>query len=134
MTETTQSRPVACKRDGGVRAALAVCLLAAVATVCHTPAALAQASPPIVTPGDPLRTIPERIEPPASNTPDTPLAVPKAPPGSLSDQLSRGDGVIEPPKGVDPEMSVRPPASDGGRMPVIPPPGTPGHPSPVRPK
>src|SRR5262252_3501566 len=44
--------------------------------------------------------------------------------GTLSDQLSQSKGVICPPAGVDPGISVPPAAT--GRMPVIPPPGTPG--------
>jgi hypothetical protein len=42
----------------------------------------------------------------------------------LSEQLSESNGVICPPAGVDPGISV--PPVGGGRMPVIPPPGTPG--------
>ncbi|HUI96406.1 MAG TPA: hypothetical protein VLX44_11680 [Xanthobacteraceae bacterium] len=45
--------------------------------------------------------------------------------GNLSDKLANSNGVICPPSGVDPQMHVTPPQS-GGRMPVIPPPGTPG--------
>jgi len=42
---------------------------------------------------------------------------------NLSNQLSQSHGVICPPPGVDPEMTNPPPA-EGGRMPIIPPPGT----------
>lgn len=45
--------------------------------------------------------------------------------GSLSDRLERSGGVIRPPAGVDPQIQV-PPPEPGARMPVIPPPGTPG--------
>jgi hypothetical protein len=45
--------------------------------------------------------------------------------GNLSDKLANSNGVICPPAGVDPQMHVAPP-QEGGRMPVIPPPGTPG--------
>ena len=44
---------------------------------------------------------------------------------SLSKQLEHSDGVIKPPRHVDPEMPVVPPSSSD-KMPVIPPPGTPG--------
>ncbi len=44
--------------------------------------------------------------------------------GNLSDKLANSNGVICPPAGVDPQMHV--PAPQEGRMPVIPPPGTPG--------
>jgi hypothetical protein len=43
---------------------------------------------------------------------------------NLSDELSRSKGVICPPAGVDPGISV--PPVGGGVTPVIPPPGTPG--------
>jgi hypothetical protein len=47
-------------------------------------------------------------------------------PEAPSERLPRSaDGVICPPPGIDPEMSVKPPAS-GSRTPVIPPPGAPG--------
>ena len=45
--------------------------------------------------------------------------------GNLSDKLAGSNGVICPPAGVDPQMRV-PPPQEGGRMPVIPPPGAPG--------
>jgi hypothetical protein len=43
---------------------------------------------------------------------------------NLSDELSRSKGVICPPAGIDPGISV--PPIGGGVTPVIPPPGTPG--------
>ena len=42
----------------------------------------------------------------------------------LSDKLARSDGVLCPPAGIDPEMHA--PTPDGGKTPVIPPPGSPG--------
>ena len=50
----------------------------------------------------------------------------------LSDKLAQSKGVICPPSGVDREMQVAPP--DGGRLKVIPPPGTPGGDPSVQPK
>lgn len=50
----------------------------------------------------------------------------------LSDKLDRQDGVIRPPSGIDPGMTQSPPES--GKMPVIPPPGTPGGEQGVEPK
>ena len=50
----------------------------------------------------------------------------------LSDKLHRQDGVIRPPSGIDPDMTKAPPAT--GKMPVIPPPGTPGGEQGVDPK
>jgi hypothetical protein len=43
---------------------------------------------------------------------------------NLSDELANSNGVICPPANVDPEMQKAAPG--GGRMKVIPPPGTPG--------
>jgi hypothetical protein len=51
---------------------------------------------------------------------------------SLGDKLARSDGVLCPPAGIDPE--IRAPTPDTGNTPVIPPPGTPGGDSNVRPK
>jgi hypothetical protein len=50
----------------------------------------------------------------------------------LSDKLAQSKGVICPPSGVDPEIHIAPP--DGGRLKVIPPPGTPGGDPSVQPK
>ena len=51
---------------------------------------------------------------------------------SLGDKLAQSDGVLCPPAGVDPEM--RAPTPEGGNMPVIPPPGSPGGDPSIRPK
>jgi len=53
-------------------------------------------------------------------------------PESLGDRLAKSDGVLCPPPGVDPEMHA--PTPQGGKMPVIPPPGGPGGDPSVRPK
>jgi len=50
----------------------------------------------------------------------------------LSDKLARSKGVICPPTGSDAEMLVTPPA--GGRLKVIPPPGSPGGDQNLQPK
>ena len=50
----------------------------------------------------------------------------------LSEKLAESKGVICPPSGVDREMQVAPPS--GGRLKVIPPPGTPGADQSVQPK
>jgi len=50
----------------------------------------------------------------------------------LSDKLAQSKGVICPPSGVDHDMRVAPP--NGGRLRVIPPPGTPGGDQNVQPK
>jgi hypothetical protein len=51
---------------------------------------------------------------------------------TLGDKLAQSDGVICPPANVDPEMHA--PAPQGGPMPVIPPPGSPGGDPTIRPK
>jgi len=51
---------------------------------------------------------------------------------ALADKLAKSDGVLCPPAGVDPE--IRMPTPEGGKMPVIPPPGSPGGDPTVRPK
>jgi hypothetical protein len=53
-------------------------------------------------------------------------------PEDLSDKLAQSKGIICPPAGVDPQMQVTPPG--GGRLKVIPPPGTPGGDQGVQPK
>ena len=45
---------------------------------------------------------------------------------TLSDKLAEQHGTLDPPHGVDPGMTVSPPAQGQGTMPVIPPPGAPG--------
>jgi hypothetical protein len=51
---------------------------------------------------------------------------------TLGDRLAKSDGVLCPPPGVDPDMHA--PTPQGGKMPVIPPPGSPGGDPSVRPK
>ncbi len=51
----------------------------------------------------------------------------------LSNKLSQSNGVICPPSNVDPAMKA-PTPDNGGKMPVIPPPGSPGGNPNVQPK
>ena len=69
-------------------------------------------------------------EPPADQ-PNKPIVPPAS--GTSSSDLSRSGGVITPPVEIDPEMKRTPPPS-GARMPVIPPPGTPGGDPSTKPK
>jgi hypothetical protein len=69
------------------------------------------------------QTVPEDSRPGMSGSSHEPLG----------DKLDRTDGVIHPPPGLDPGISV-PPPPNGGTMPVIPPPGTPGGPPGLQPK
>jgi hypothetical protein len=81
-------------------------------------------SPPPVAP-PPAITVPEKIAPPlADDMTGT----------TLSDKLNRSDGVIKPPAGVDPEIHAPVPQGQTRRMPVIPPPGSPGGNPDVDPK
>ncbi|MCB1391728.1 MAG: hypothetical protein K5821_00270 [Nitrobacter sp.] len=96
--------------------------------------ALAQAPPTVVTPPGATAT------PPPS--PNSSKCVPHETPAqngtadkrkeALGDKLAKSDGLLCPPAGVDPE--IRAPTPEGGRTPVIPPPGSPGGDPTVRPK
>src|SRR5919204_6523387 len=108
----------------GLAATMATALTAALSLgACH---ATAQA------PSDALSAAPS----PRSDAPTTPATPPdepragsgsSSPPGSLSRELDRSGGVIEPPEGVDPRMPHPSPPAPGAapRTPVVPPPGTP---------
>ena len=52
----------------------------------------------------------------------------------LGERLAQSDGVICPPANVDPEIRAPAPNRDLNRMPVIPPPGSPGGDPSTRPK
>jgi len=82
-------------------------------------AALAALGAPSIAAERPTEQPTQPAEPPAS--------------GSTSSELSRSGGVIKPPADVDPQMRQTPPSA-GDRMPVIPPPGTPGGNPSVKPK
>ena len=52
----------------------------------------------------------------------------------LSEKLNKNEGVLVPPRGVDPKIHKDPPAETGDRMPVIIPPGEPGGNQQIQPK
>jgi hypothetical protein len=52
----------------------------------------------------------------------------------LGDKLARSDGVLCPPSDVDPEIRAPTPDTGTGKMPIIPPPGSPGGDPNLRPK
>ena len=52
---------------------------------------------------------------------------------ALGDRLAKSDGVLCPPSGIDPEIRA-PTPENSGKMPVIPPPGSPGGNPNLRPK
>ena len=99
--------------------------------------AIAQAPPTPATP--PQQTAPPPPQSPASCEPmrsggasapsDSTVGQSREP---LGDKLAKSDGVLCPPSGVDPE--IRAPTPDTGKMPVIPPPGSPGGNPNLRPK
>jgi hypothetical protein len=99
-------------------------LLAATLVVTPAGAAWAQALPPQQQapnmPG-PRDVIPEKMAP---EEPSSTGAI--GPDSSLSDKLEATDGVIRPPRNVDPEMTTPAPVPNPGTTPVIPPPGSPG--------
>ena len=104
-------------RQAGPRLAAALVLLGLSAG-----GVAAQSDPsPATPPGNEGAPIPDTGVPPKS--------------GTLSDQLSRSEGVIKPPPAttVDPGM-VKPTPNQGAPMVVVPPPGTPGSDPNVRPK
>jgi len=109
-------------------AAFLCVMLGVLAASAQAPPQTAQTDPKACAPG-------ERLEPGPTGpqVPDT-TGRGDTPSGKLdnpSDKLARTDGVICPPN-LDPE--IRAPAPDAGTMRVIPPPGTPGGKSDVRPK
>ena len=63
--------------------------------------------------------------------PNKPVVPPAS--GTLSSDLNHSGGVIAPPSGIDPEIKQTPPSA-GDKMPVVPPPGTPGGDTAVKPK
>ena len=93
------------------------------------PLALAWAGPrdthadqkPIAT--APAQIVPEDTAPGRSGSSQEPLGK----------RLDETNGVLHPPQGVDPGLTIPPPRTHG-TMPVIPPPGTPGGQPGVQPK
>ena len=71
----------------------------------------------------PAQIVPEDTAPGRSGSSQEPLGK----------KLDRTDGVIHPPQGVDPGLTISPPHAQGN-MPVLPPPGTPGGDPGLRPK
>jgi hypothetical protein len=79
--------------------------------------AAAQTPPP---PDQPQAQIPEKVAPPLENS-------------ATENKMQRENGVIKPPANIDPGMAEKPPDTRG-RMPVIPPPGSPGGDPSLHPK
>lgn len=79
-------------------------------------------------------------EPPSSPPRSPPTSLPLPPDqgegsgSSLSERLSKSQGVIRPPQDVDPAMKADPPPTGPNSMPVVPPPGAPGGDPKVEPR
>jgi hypothetical protein len=101
-------------------------LLVAGAVLCST-AATGQTREPDKIPPKGEETVPQDRSSGSTTMPDT------GPRGSLSDELNRSGGVIRPPPTGD-KGAVPPPDVGEERMPVIPPPGSPGGNERVQPK
>lgn len=97
---------------------------ASIATVVWLTAAAAPA---------PAQTATTPRPPPAAEktTPDVPSGRPGE---TLSERLSRTEGVIKPPENIAPDMRVPAPDPTPNTTPVIPPPGSPGGDPSIQPK
>lgn len=79
---------------------------------------------------------PEVMEPPSESPapPSDPSTGGEKPKEPLTKDLHEGEGVLEPPRGIDPEIEKPPPEDFQGKTPIIPPPGEPGGSQDVQPK
>jgi len=79
---------------------------------------------------------PEGAKPPAESTvpPTDPSTGDNRPEVPLTEKLKEGEGVLEPPRGMDPEIHKEAPVPNPGTTPVLPPPGEPGGDLDVQPK
>jgi hypothetical protein len=92
--------------------------------LAHAESCGAQAIDPKPSTAAPAHIVPEDTAPGRSGSSQEPLGK----------KLDRTDGVIHPPQGVDPGLTISPPANAQGTMPIIPPPGTPGGEPGLKPK
>ena len=97
-------------------------ILAGLALACAAPCG-AQSRDQEPSAAAPTQTVPEDTAPGRSGSFQEPLGK----------RLDRTDGVLHPPRGVDPGVAIAPP-STGSNMPVIPPPGTSGGNPAIEPK
>jgi hypothetical protein len=118
-----------CIRVRIVVAVAAAILTSAIAVAQQPPQAKAPAAPKQTEQGDdPQACAHER----ATVGEGGGINVKKQPDQTLSEKLAQSNGVICPPPHVDPEIKA--PTPEGGTMPVIPPPGSPGGNPRVQPK
>jgi hypothetical protein len=117
-----------------IKITLALFLLTATPVISHAQAPPAPATPMAETaapePQRPSGCVPVKPAPRSPNASEG-TTVGQAN-EALGDKLAKSNGVLCPPAGVDPEM--RAPTPEGGNMPVIPPPGSPGGNQNVQPK
>jgi hypothetical protein len=110
-------------RENAMRASIALVLfILGAATTMAAAQSQSPVSPPTVQ-RDPACPPGVGADPPTVGSGDS---------ATLSDKLAESKGVICPPAGHDPEMTVTPP--DTGKMRVIRPPGTPGGDQSIQPK
>ena len=107
------------------------CILLLALLLGPAPVAWAQ-SRPSAPPSPPAAQAPSKPACPPDVGPNAPTVGSGERSGNLSDQLAQSGGIICPPSSADPGMAV--PPKDTGRMPVIPPPGTPGGDRHIQPK
>jgi hypothetical protein len=109
-------------------------LFAGVAALLLTSACHAQTVAPVPPPPAPPSTQNDAAppQPPRGQVPQA--KEPGAASGTLSEQLSRSGGVIQPPPQVDRKIEAPTPDPGAQSMPVIPPPGAPGGDPTVKPK
>jgi hypothetical protein len=87
------------------------------------------------TPSAPSAPVPPEVaEPPSEHATPDPKKDETDPSQPLTKKLNEGEGVLEPPRGIDPEMEKKPLDDFESRTPVIPPPGEPGGSQRVQPK
>lgn len=111
--------------------ALARTMTSAAAIALLSSAAFAQSGVPDLKP-----QTPEGTEPPAESTspPADPSTGDNRPNEPLTEKLKEGEGVLEPPRGMDPEIHKDAPVPNPDKMPVLPPPGEPGGNPEIQPK
>jgi hypothetical protein len=100
---------------------------ALVAVVLGAMASLSAVSAQTPSPGGP-NVPPEVMDPPQESTspPADPSTGGPAPEEPLSKELEKRQGVIEPPRGVDPKIEKPVPEDFKSKTPVLPPPADPG--------
>lgn len=100
--------------------------------------ALAMASVAIATADSKAETTPPASQKNPATTEElhdqSPAPSENKPAADLSKELQESEGIITPPRGVDPEIKKSTPKDFSSEMPVLPPPGEPGGDQSVQPK